>query len=106
LGFESLPAHQNLRMNVENRYFECACHSDEHRLVFQLDLDDKHPEIYVSQFMHHWNPWWKRVWIAIRYVFGYKCKYGHFDCWIMKPEDAEKLRSMLDEFIKNSKEDV
>jgi hypothetical protein len=84
-------------MAMENQHYDCACYSDEHTLRFTLDPEDG--DIYASQFMNHWFPWWKRVWVGLRYVFGYKCKYGHFDCWIMRDEDAEKLRGMLDAYL-------
>jgi hypothetical protein len=81
-----------------SHYFECACFSDEHTLKFTLDKDEEDPEIYTTVFLRHWNPWYRRVWIAIKYVFGYKCKYGHFDCFIMQPDDAKRLKGILEEF--------
>ncbi len=73
-------------------YFECDCGSPEHALVFTLDKD--YNEIYTSVFLSHWRPWWHRIWIAVKYVFGYKCKYGHFDCFSMQRKDAKRLISM------------
>jgi hypothetical protein len=35
------------------------------------------------------------MWVAIKYVFGYTCKYGHWDCFIMQPKDAQRLKDML-----------
>jgi hypothetical protein len=28
-------------------------------------------------------------------VFGYKCKYGHFDCFIMQPKDYSRFLRLL-----------
>jgi len=79
-------------------YLECACHSDEHTLRFTLSLDDD-PEIYTSVFLGSY-PWgWRCILTGIKYLFGYKCKFGHSDCFIMKPEDAERLRVVLDKLI-------
>ena len=84
-------------------YFECECGSDEHRLVFKYDIEDEDwPLVTANAFLHHWYPWYKRVWIGIKYVFGYKCKYGHFDEFIMKPEDAERLRGLLDKWLEET----
>lgn len=77
-------------------YLECACDSDEHTLRFTLDKDDG--EIFTSVYLNQWLPWYKRVWRALRYVFGYRCKYGHWDCTIINREGARKLRAILDEF--------
>ena len=76
-------------------YFECQCGSPEHALVFTLDKEDN--EIYTSVFLDQYRPWWHRIWVAIKYVFGYKCMYGHFDCCLMRPEDAKRLISLLDQ---------
>jgi len=76
-------------------YFECQCGSDEHTLRFTLSLDDP-AYIYTSVFLGSY-PWgWRRIWTGIKYLFGYKCKYGHWDCFMLRPEDAARLRSLLD----------
>lgn len=38
---------------------------------------------------------WKSIWIAIKYIFGYKCKFGYFDEFIFKKTDADKLQSVV-----------
>lgn len=80
-------------------FFECQCESDEHTLRFTLDKEYPEPEIYVSIFLDQYHTWYERVWVAIKYIFGYKCKYGHFNTWSMKPEDATKLRDMCNDFL-------
>ena len=75
-------------------FFECACHSDEHTLRFTLSLDDD-PEIYTSVFLGDYPRGWRRIWTGLKYLFGYKCKFGHWDCFIMKPEDAMRLQGLL-----------
>lgn len=79
-----------------NHYIECECNSDEHVLRYTFDLEDK--IIYTSVFLRHWRPWYQRVWIAIKYIFGYKCKYGHFDCTSMGPDEVEQLRRVIQTF--------
>lgn len=85
-------------------HFRCACHSPEHTIVFDVDKDemsdyDPFPEMYLHVHLHQHRSIFKRIWVAIKYVFGYKCKYGHWDCWVLRSEDAERMRDMLDEFI-------
>jgi hypothetical protein len=86
---------------LKREYFECSCCSDEHRLVFMLDEDTDFgpPDLYTSVFLHDYDNVFKRVWKAIKYVFGYKSKYGHFDCCIMKPEDAPRFQLLLQDYI-------
>ncbi len=85
-----------------SHYFECMCGSDEHTIRFILDNEDG--DLYTSIFLNQHRPWWKVLWVGIRYIFGYKCKYGHWDCWVLDPEDAVRLRDMCDEFIKKQEE--
>ena len=78
-------------------YVECACYANEHTLRFDLNLDEK--EIYVSTFLNIYDPWYKRAWTALKYAFGYNCKYGHFNCTIMEEKEAIKLKNMIDALI-------
>ncbi len=77
-------------------FFECACGSDEHVLRFTLDKQER--EIYTSIFLNQYRPLWKRIFVAFGYVLGYKCKYGHWDSWIMREEDVQRLKDMIEEF--------
>ena len=86
---------------MTTEFFECACHSDEHTLKFGYDPEDN--ELYTSVFLNQYQNVFKRVWIALKYVFGYKCKYGHWDCFIMRAEDGERLKSLLDRLIQGAK---
>lgn len=78
-------------------YFDCTCGSNEHTLKFTLEKEDG--ELYTSVFLNQYRGFFKRLWIGIKYVFGYKCEYGHWDCWILDRDDAERLRDMCNEFI-------
>lgn len=84
-------------------YFECGCGADEHTLRFTLDLNDEEESegkaLYTSIFLNDYRRWYQRLWIGIKYIFGYKCKYGHWDAWILHEPDAIRLREMLDQFI-------
>ena len=81
-----------------NIYFECECHSDEHTLKFKLFPDIEEPELYTSVYLRQWRPWYKRIWVAIKYIFGYKSKYGDFDCFSMKREDASKFYNLAKKY--------
>ena len=84
----------------EDNYFQCHCSSDEHTMRFMLDMKDAcGPFLYAHFFINTYDNVFKRIWTGIKYIFGYKCKYGHWDEWIMEPKDAERLRNMLDQFI-------
>jgi len=77
-------------------WFECACHSAEDTLNFALHKgEDK--EIYLTIFLDN-GTLLKRLWLGLKYIFGYKCKYGHFNCWTMKEEDVGRLKKMIEDF--------
>lgn len=85
-------------MSYKTEFFECQCSSDEHTLKFVLDeaCDDiTDLEIWTSVFLYQYQSWWKRVWIAIKYIFGYTSRYGHWDCFIMRPEDVDRMILLL-----------
>lgn len=81
-----------------NELFICQCSNTEHQLIFSYFLDDK--EVYVSVHLTPEYNIWKRVWMAIRYIFGYKCRYGHFDEFIFKKSDAGRLQKVVN-FLKD-----
>lgn len=81
-------------MNTE--YFECQCHSDEHAVRFMLDADDDPATLYLGVYMDNRRGLWRRAWLALKYTFGYQCQYGAFGNWILRPEDAGRLRALID----------
>ena len=86
----------------ETEYLECACTSNEHRLVFTLDPEDEEFPIYVSTFLHSYYPWYKRIWVAIKYVFGYRSRYGHFDSMILGWPGVVQLYVMLSKVLRDN----
>lgn len=92
-------------MNKQSEYFECVCGTDEHTLRFKLDTHDPNDvELYTSVFLNQYRGFFKRLWIAVKYLFGYKCKYGHWDCTMIKLEDADRLIKLLESYERLSTE--
>jgi hypothetical protein len=77
---------------MKQHYFECDCHTPEH--VIRFSYDDEDGDLYTEVFLSH-KVWYKRIWTAIKYVFGYKCKYGHFDCTLIRKEDYDRLVDLI-----------
>ena len=80
-------------------YFECQCGADEHLMRITIDKDPHDPGIYAHFFLDSYRPWHQRLWDATKYVFGYRCKYGHFGEWILRDEDAERLKVLLEDYL-------
>lgn len=51
---------------------------------------------YMHIHLNDTNTFWQRVKYGIKYIFGYKCRYGAFDEFIFNPEDAPKLQKLVD----------
>lgn len=82
-------------MHIE--YFDCKCLSSEHTLRFVYDPEDN--ELYTEVFLSQYRNIFMRIWVAFRYVFGYRCKYGHWDCWLLKAEDCQRLINLTKKVV-------
>lgn len=69
----------------------CECSSAEHQLVLRFDDDkDLGRQVFVEI---HLVPlvWYKRLWLGLKYIFGYKCCYGNFEEVILSPKHARQI---------------
>lgn len=83
---------------MENELLICQCENIEHQLIFSYFPEDN--EVYLSIHLVPEYSIWKRIKNAIKYIFGYRCMYGHFDEFIFKKEDSDKLQSVVDHLRK------
>ena len=74
--------------------FICECGSLEHTYAFWYDEDfnDVH---FMPHLRQHRN-FFKRIGVAIKYIFGYKSRYGDFDSVIINPDDIKKIKRYFD----------
>lgn len=70
----------------------CQCTSTEHQVVYWKDPEDR--QVYMSVYLAP-LPLLKRIWEAIRYVFGYRCRYGHWEEFVMGEEHLADLRQII-----------
>jgi malate/lactate dehydrogenase len=77
---------------IKFHYIECACLSPLHTLRFYLDEDN---QLSVETYLNCYYPWYKRIWIAFKYVIGYN-NSGAFDETILNQDSQNKLRELLD----------
>ena len=75
-----------------NELFICQCHNTEHQLIFSYFPEDKDVSVHLIPEYRLW----KRIWRAIRYIFSYRSRYGHFDEFIFKKSDAKRLQKVVD----------
>lgn len=79
----------------------CHCLSTHHTVqwTFFDGLGKEPDELHFSVFLNE-RPFWTRLWYGIKYIFGYKCPYGHFDSFILHPAEAKKLQEVLGKVAK------
>lgn len=100
----------NMSENIDQsqtEFFQCICHSDEHTVRFDIFHNSKERtelELFLHVYLYNYRNFFQRCWVAIKYVFGYHCKYGHWDCWSLREEDAERLKDLVDKYILLSKQ--
>lgn len=74
----------------------CECENVEHQLIFNYFEDETEDrEVYLEVHLVPEYNIWKRIRNAIKYIFGYRSMYGHFDCFIFKQSDSHKLVKIL-----------
>jgi len=83
-------------------YIECNCYSIEHVMRFSY-LEKEPDEIFIETHLKNYINFWDRFLIAIKYIFGYRTKYGDFDCIIISPTTVTKLRDSLNLFLEENK---
>lgn len=74
-------------------YIECSCHSSEHLIKFAWFEDD--PELYLGVYLYTYTNFFKRLWIGLKYAFGYRSRFGDWDEFIVNVEDADKIINLL-----------
>ncbi len=74
----------------------CSCNSAEHQIVIHKDSEDKLLYLHI----HLTNrSFFKRLLTAMKYVFGYHCKFGHWEEVILSQDHADQIQKMAD-FLK------
>lgn len=71
----------------------CDCSSTEHQIVFWHDEEDNF--VYCHIHMAG-RSFWKRIVPALRYIFGYRCKFGHWEEFILSRHHTDQLQQLVD----------
>lgn len=76
-----------------NELLICACNSLEHQIILHYDEHDKEVCCYIHLSE---GTFWDRLKKGMAYIFGYKCKYGHWDEFIFRKEHIPHLEKMVE----------
>ena len=85
---------------MERDVIFCICGSAEHQLLVWYDDEfaDGYREVGLQPHLVTYRNIFKRIFVAIRYVFGYRSKYGHWDSIIIDSTNYLPLKRAV-EFI-------
>lgn len=86
---------------MKNEILLCECNSSDHQLIMNHDEEDN--TVYCHVHLAS-RPFLKRLWYGIKYIFGYKCRYGHWDEFIFNPKDADKMYNVAETLNKMKNE--
>lgn len=78
---------------MESILLNCDCHSDEHLWVVSFDDEDQF--VYISPHLSLYKNFLQRCWYALKYIFGYKSKYGCFDSIVISERNVDVLRQIV-----------
>jgi hypothetical protein len=78
----------------------CECGSSEHQIIIIKDEEFKERMIYLQIHLKTYKNFIKRIWIAIKYIFGYKCKCGNWSDIIITANNYQPLKDAI-EFLDN-----
>lgn len=78
-------------------FFECECHSPDHVIGMSFDAEEKEVTLHTQLAQH--NNIFKRIVLAVKYVFGYSPQYGHWDTTMMNEEKFMDLYNLMTRFI-------
>lgn len=86
--------------NVLPAVLICDCSSREHQIIIEHDNEDNLIYCHIHLVKHGF---WRRLKAGLKYIFGYKCRYGQWDEFILKPEHANQLRELSELLSKHSR---
>jgi len=83
-------------------YLTCGCFEFAHTIKFMYweEEDRSQNEVYISYHLDT-QGFFRRLWRGIKYIFGYKCRYGEFGDTIIYKNQASQLRDFLDKYIES-----
>lgn len=64
--------------------------SNEYELLISKDKESDN-ELLFTLIMNQNVSFWQRLRFYVKYLFGYKCRYGHFDCLTISKKDVKRI---------------
>lgn len=71
----------------------CGCGDPAHHLLFTLDEDA--PQVWLH-YQLLLEPWYKRIWYGVRYIFGHQSRYGAYGELVINESNVDKLQQIIE----------
>lgn len=77
---------------LQSEVFRCECGDARHSftLVRRSSQEDS-SDLWAEFYLHNDKNIFKRIWAALRYVFGYKTQSSHWSCVNLSNDDINRL---------------
>lgn len=83
------------------QYVECTCDAPEHTIRIAYFKDDSDLLYIDTPLTYNYNIW-HRIKLAVKYIFGYRSRYGFYQEFVLTPDRVKELKSVLDEFLEDN----
>lgn len=103
-GVYQMATYKSKNAPLDSIIIHCDCGSNEHQYLFGYDAE--YGEFFLDTHLVTWHNVFHRIWIAIKYVFGYKSKYGNWDEIIVNQNDATELARFIAKHIPDRTLDI
>ena len=88
---------------MERDFYLCTCESPEHQFIVDGFIDElgdkKYKEVTITPYLFKYQSIFSRTIAAIKYVFGHRTKYGHWDSICLNEEQARRLVNSINKFL-------
>lgn len=85
----------SMAKRFKTEFFLCECVFPEHLFYFSYDQEDN--VLYRSAHLSTKQGFFRRIWIAVKYILGHQSTYGDFDEVIIQPADRNRLISVINQ---------
>ncbi|MBD5294358.1 MAG: hypothetical protein HDS20_06015 [Bacteroides sp.] len=90
----------SIQYSTKKEVLSCACNSIDHTSI--IEYDEAENQCYLSVHLRN-EVWYKRIWHAIKHIFGFKSAYGDFDEFIWDVEVAKQIAPIINKMIEKDK---
>lgn len=109
--YENVKLYMTANDFMDETFVSCECDNPAHAMMLSYydddinDYDpktDNHPVIPELSFNLQLNPYfgfWKRLWVGIKYIFGYSYKGGHWNSCLVSEDNARTIIKYCNKFL-------